>query len=84
MLDESKPKQLYSELPMCWFLPKKDRKDPETGIYNCPTYKVLSRAGTLSTTGHSTNYVLMMELPTREDEQKWIRAGVALFLALRY
>lgn len=30
MLDDSKPKQLYTELPMCWFLPKKNRKRPET------------------------------------------------------
>lgn len=62
MLDESKPKKLYTELPMAWFYPKRNRKTPETGIYDCPVYKVLSRTGTLSTTGHSTNYVLMMEL----------------------
>lgn len=29
-LDESKPKQLYTELPMLWFIPKKNRKKPET------------------------------------------------------
>jgi dynein heavy chain len=84
LLDDSRPKQLYSDMPMIWFLPKQNRKIPETGIYNCPVYKVLSRTGTLSTTGHSTNYVLMMELPTKESENKWIVAGVAAFLALRY
>ena len=84
LLDDSNPKQLYSEFPMVWFLPKKDRKKPESGIYNCPVYKVLSRTGTLSTTGHSTNFCLYVELPTREDQDKWIRAGVACFLALRY
>lgn len=83
-LDDSKPKQLYTELPMVWLLPKKNRKKPDAGIYNCPVYKVLSRSGTLSTTGHSTNYVLMMELPSNKAEEIWIRAGVALFLALRY
>lgn len=62
MLDESKPKKLYTELPMAWFYPKRNRQQPESGFYDCPVYKVLSRAGTLSTTGHSTNYVLMMEL----------------------
>lgn len=84
VLDESNPKQLYTEFPLIWLLPKKDRKKPDTGIYNCPVYKVLSRAGTLSTTGHSTNFCLYLELACREEEAVWIRAGVALFLALRY
>jgi len=47
-------------------------------------YKVLSRAGTLSTTGHSTNFCLWLEYPTRDDPTKWVRAGVAIFLALLY
>jgi len=83
-LDDSNPKQLYTEFPLLWLLPKKDRKKPETGVYNCPVYKVLSRTGTLSTTGHSTNFCLFMELSSREEEAIWIRAGVALFHALRY
>jgi dynein heavy chain len=61
-----------------------DRVTPKTGIYNTPVYKVLSRSGTLSTTGHSTNYVMLMELPSTESQDKWIKAGVAAFLALRY
>ena len=84
LLDSSRPKQLFTELPMIWFLPKQNRKVPDTGIYECPVYKVLSRAGTLSTTGHSTNYVLKIELPTKERAAKWTLAGVACFLALRY
>ena len=71
-------------LPMLLLLPQADRKVPETGIYNCPVYKVVSRKGTLSTTGHSTNFVRFMEMPTDESEEVWIRAGVAAFLALRY
>ncbi len=68
--------------------------EPEKkNIYNCPLYKVVSRviyfflikqAGTLSTTGHSTNFVMMLELPSKEEEDIWVRAGVATFLALRY
>lgn len=84
MLDDSKPKQLYVELPLIWFVPKRNREKPETGIYDIPMYKVLSRTGTLSTTGHSTNFVQYMELPTKEEPAKWIRGGVACFLALRY
>jgi len=46
-------------------------------------YKVLSRQGFLSTTGHSTNFVLFVELPTDLDDKVWVRAGVAMFLALK-
>lgn len=84
LLTDSLPKQLYTDLPLIHFLPEKNRATPETGIYNCPVYKVLSRAGTLSTTGHSTNFVLMLELPTDREQDEWIKAGIAAFLALRY
>ena len=83
-LGESDPKKLFTDLPLVHFIPKTDRENPKTGIYNCPVYKVLSRTGTLSTTGHSTNFVLYLELPSTEEEDKWIIAGVACFLALRY
>lgn len=84
MIDDSKPKQLYVELPLIWYVPKRNREVPTSGIYNCPVYKVLSRTGTLSTTGHSTNFVQYIELPSKEEEAKWVRGGVAAFLALRY
>jgi dynein heavy chain len=47
-------------------------------------YSNLKRAGTLSTTGHSTNFVSYLELPTKESEELWIKAGAAAFLSLRY
>lgn len=40
MLTESKPKELFSDVPMIHFLPKQNRVTPVTGIYNCPIYKV--------------------------------------------
>jgi dynein heavy chain, axonemal len=63
-LDESDPKKLFVEMPMVHLMPVADREIPKTGIYDCPVYKVLTRSGTLSTTGHSTNFVIFMELPT--------------------
>lgn len=82
-LDDSEAKKLFIEMPLLAFVPEQHRKKP-TGIYACPTYKVLSRLGTLLTTGHSTNFVLNIELPTDRDPAEWTRAGVAAFLALKY
>jgi dynein heavy chain len=85
MLGDSDPKKLFVDLPMINLVPTVDRVTPKSGIYNCPVYKVLSRSGTLSTTGHSTNIVRWLELPSSEpSEDKWIKAGIATFLALRY
>lgn len=83
-LGDSEAKKLFVDLPMLHLLPTVDREVPKTGLYNCPVYKVLSRTGTLSTTGHSTNYVIMMELPSLDSQEKWIKAGVACFLALKF
>lgn len=82
-----KPKELFSDMPIMHLLPIEDKKKKTEGIYDCPMYKVVSRRGTLSTTGHSTNFVMFIELPMKgaqNEHDDWIRAGVAAFLALRY
>jgi len=79
----SMPKVLFEQLPVVLFKPALDWTG-RSGVYPCPVYKVLSRKGTLSTTGHSTNFVRDMALPSREHPDHWIRAGVAAFLALKY
>ncbi|XP_024523426.1 dynein heavy chain 1, axonemal [Selaginella moellendorffii] len=84
VLDESRPKELYTELPVVWLKPLQFRKAPTEGIYECPVYKTLVRAGTLSTTGHSTNFVMYIELPSKEDQSHWINRGVGLFTSLAY
>lgn len=83
-LGDSDPKKLFQELPLLHLVPMIDRVKPTEGIYITPTYRVLSRQGTLSTTGHSTNFVINLELPSNDTQQKWILAGVACFLALRF
>ncbi|KAJ3368393.1 Dynein heavy chain 1, axonemal [Kappamyces sp. JEL0680] len=83
-LDESRPKELYTEMNVIWLLPKANRKKPSSGIYDCPVYKTLTRAGTLSTTGHSTNYVLTIELPTDLPQAHWIKRSVALITGLSF
>ncbi len=66
-----------------WLRPAANRK-PDAGVYDCPCYKTLNRAGVLSTTGHSTNFVLPIEIPTNLPQSHWIQRGVALICALDY
>jgi len=44
-LAESKPKELHTEMPVIWLKPCPNRVKPSDGIYECPVYKTLTRAG---------------------------------------
>lgn len=84
VLAESRPKELFTDMPIVWLAPCQDRVKPKTGLYDCPVYKTLTRAGTLSTTGHSTNFVIYLEVPSDKPQSHWINRGVALFTALKF
>ena len=43
--------------------------------------RTASRAGELSTTGASTNFVLAIDLPTTEPVERWVAMGVAALLS---
>jgi dynein heavy chain, axonemal len=79
-LDESRPKRLFTDCPMIWIKPA--TKILEFKHYECPVYKTSVRRGELSTTGHSTNFVMMIRLATEIDPSHWIKRGVALLTQL--
>ncbi|CAL7933549.1 unnamed protein product [Xylocopa violacea] len=57
-------------------LPKDDQR------YVCPLYKTAIRAGVLSTTGHSTNFVVAVLLPSERQQSYWILKGTALLIEI--
>ncbi|KAL3318377.1 Dynein heavy chain 1, axonemal [Cichlidogyrus casuarinus] len=84
LLGESRPRELYTNMACIWLKPKSNRQTNNLGVYECPVYKTITRAGTLSTTGLSTNFVFAIEIPTSEPASHWIKRGVAMLCALNY
>ena len=77
----SQPKVMYDTLPVIHFVPTANAARPE-GTYECPLYKTAVRAGVLSTTGQSTNFVVAVDLPTDREPHHWVSMGVAMLCAL--
>ncbi|XP_059176449.1 dynein axonemal heavy chain 6-like [Physella acuta] len=69
--------QMNSPLPVMHMDPRMDY-EPDSALYAAPLYKTSARAGTLSTTGHSTNYVVAVYLPSHNTQDYWIAKGAAL------
>ncbi|KAG7169602.1 Dynein heavy chain 3, axonemal-like 4 [Homarus americanus] len=92
-LAEMSAKQLHDQLPIILFQPaalpdmshhegvscKYEDQAEEKGMYHCPVYRTSERSGTLSTTGHSSNYILDLILPSSLPCHHWVsRAAAAL------
>ena len=67
-LVESDPRVLYMQMPMIHIDVILEKDVPTRDSYTCPVYKTSERRGQLSTTGHSTNFVMMIELPMRPED----------------
>jgi len=85
-LTDQEPGQLFTQMPIVWLDPirKSDVKTTSSKgfLYDCPVYKTSTRAGELSTTGHSTNFVLYLRLPSTVHSDHWVRRGAAILLQL--
>ncbi len=69
-------------MPVLWLVPDEVSRFQAFPCYSCPVYKTAERRGVLSTTGHSTNFVLDVKLPTSKDPAHWTKRGVALLCSL--
>ncbi|KRX05785.1 P-loop containing nucleoside triphosphate hydrolase [Pseudocohnilembus persalinus] len=80
-LKESDPKVLHTKAPIIYIKPVEGNVKL-ADKYSCPVYKTAERKGTLSTTGHSTNFIMNIEMNTDVNSQHWVKRGVALLCQL--
>lgn len=81
---DSFPKVLWSTMAPTWLKPVEINNDKHdfSKLYNCPIYKTSERKGVLSTSGHSSNFIMYLAIPHScngiHNEQFWTKRGVAL------
>lgn len=81
-LAESLPKVLFAPVPLFHLIPCKMTELSVFPCYNCPCYKVASRKGTLSTTGHSTNFVMFIRINSGDPNELWVKRGACMLTQL--
>ncbi|CAG9460199.1 unnamed protein product [Pedinophyceae sp. YPF-701] len=77
-LTEQRPKKLLCDAPIIWFRPCRPEDRRKYQHYDCPVYRTQERRGSLATTGHSTNFLLSVRLPTTVDPHHWVLRGACM------
>eukprot|EP00931_Biecheleriopsis_adriatica_P052316 TRINITY_DN3041_c0_g1_i3.p1 TRINITY_DN3041_c0_g1~~TRINITY_DN3041_c0_g1_i3.p1 ORF type:complete len:5045 (+),score=1273.98 TRINITY_DN3041_c0_g1_i3:2025-15137(+) len=83
-VEDSFPKVLWSEMAPVWLKPVEKTADEHDydKLYNAPIYKTSERKGVLSTSGHSSNFIMYLAIPHScngvHNEAFWTKRGVAL------
>jgi dynein heavy chain len=83
VLADAAANTVYTPCPIVQIVPSAEFTHPPED-YRCPVYRTAERAGVLSTTGHSTNFVVALNLPTNDPPNKWTLRGTALLLGTPY
>ncbi|KAM4603926.1 dynein axonemal heavy chain 6 [Polymixia lowei] len=81
VIEDALPRVMNPALPVVHFEPRQNYV-PEPELYHAPLYKTSARAGTLSTTGHSTNFVVTVLLPSKRPSDYWVSKASALLCQL--
>ena len=81
-LDEALPKVLYAPMVVVLLKPARASELASYPHYECPCYRTAERRGVLATTGHSSNFVMFLRIPTDYTQAHWITRGVALLCSL--
>ncbi|KAJ3267030.1 Dynein heavy chain 6, axonemal [Chytriomyces hyalinus] len=81
LLQDSFPMEMFAPMPLMRFIPTQVPQR-ENGLYVCPLYKTSARAGTLTTTGQSSNFIVPVSIPSDKPQDYWISKGVALLCQL--
>ena len=72
-IEKSKPKEMFSMMPVMTVRGFSSDKADIKGMYSCPTYKTEMRGPT---------YVFQAQLKTKSPPARWVLAGVALIMDL--